>query len=120
MITLKTLSAATAQQVFDQVVTHLLTQMKKSKDELSLTNWGCRYRYGDLKCAAGCLIGDDEYKPTFEGQGWTYLEGIRVVPSDHRGLIKDLQLIHDQRPPYDWKKALREEAIIRDLEWNHG
>ena len=60
MITLKTLPQATAQEVFDQITQHLLQQGKAAK---SVTG-ACRYRIetaeGILKCAAGCLIADDE------------------------------------------------------------
>jgi len=46
MITLKTLPQATAQEVFDQVARHLLTQGKKS---ISENNQYCMYRF--LKCS---------------------------------------------------------------------
>ena len=66
MITLKTLGKATAQEVFDQVATHLLTQNERSLDGAS-----CSYRNCDgLKCAAGCLISDDEYDNQMEGIDW--------------------------------------------------
>ena len=67
-ITLKTLEQATAQEVFDQVAEHMLTQY-----ELSMLNDTCVYRgYSGLKCAAGCLIGDDEYNnELMEGFTWT-------------------------------------------------
>ena len=61
MITLKTLPQATAQEVFDQVTQHLLKQGKAARSGTG----ACRYRVetrGEiLKCAAGCLIADDEY-----------------------------------------------------------
>ena len=72
MITLKTLPQATAQEVFDQVAKHLLTQMKKSvakraAESASDSKDYCMYRgFDGTKCAAGCLISDDEYKPEFE------------------------------------------------------
>lgn len=35
----------------------------------------------DLKCAAGCLIGDDEYnKDILEGYNWDSLSSIGYVP----------------------------------------
>jgi hypothetical protein len=56
MITLETLPQATAQEVFDQVATHLLTQRQRST-----TKGNCAYRGDDgLKCAAGCLLGPDD------------------------------------------------------------
>ncbi|MDO5609506.1 MAG: hypothetical protein Q4G62_01760, partial [Pseudomonadota bacterium] len=61
MITLKTLSSASAQAAADQIVQHLLTQNERSI--LDFADPGlCAYRgMRGLKCAAGCLIADDEY-----------------------------------------------------------
>jgi hypothetical protein len=69
MITLKTLKNSTDQEVFDQVANHLLTQNKRSVS--ATDNTLCVYRSPDgLKCAAGCLIADDEYDPRMEGSNW--------------------------------------------------
>lgn len=66
MITLKTLPNASAQQVFDQVAAHLLTQKEKAK-QFNTCKYRVEHRDKVLKCAAGCLIGDDEYEGCFEG-----------------------------------------------------
>ena len=122
MITLKTLPEATAQEVFDHVATHLLTQKKKSLHSLELLGAdlagglggdpgyeACRYR-GDngLKCAAGCLIGDDEYKQSWEGTLWSdlVLDARNQIPTAHMDLIHDLQNIHDGYPSRSWYGAL--------------
>lgn len=64
MIALKTLAQVTDQEVFDQVKTHLLSQKVKSMSRTLEDT--CAYRSANsLKCAAGCLIGDDEYDPNF-------------------------------------------------------
>jgi len=107
MITLKTLDAATEQEVFDQAAGHLLKQMAQSKHAL-----GCAYRGNDgLKCAAGCLIADDEYSEEFENRGWAVLvRNIPNFPKKHRELIQGLQTIHDVRPPMCWPYYLQELA----------
>jgi len=91
MITLATLQHATAQQVFDQVKAHLLSMKNRS-----MGAQGCAYR-GELgsKCAAGCLIADDEYVRTLESYNWEDLSRMERVPSYHAELISQLQWLHD-------------------------
>ena len=102
MITLKTLELSTAQQIFDHVGEHLLTQRKKSRD-----TEGCLYRTSDgLKCAAGCLIADDEYVAKIEGLDWYGTIDILNITSQHASLISRLQDIHDGYPPSYWFKEL--------------
>lgn len=91
MVTLATLKNATAQEVYDQIVNHLRKQRKQSLEE----GVGCRYRSGDLKCAAGCLIADDEYDPEMEENGWISLMDMGKVPNDHSHLIQEMQGVHD-------------------------
>lgn len=100
MITLATLKDATAQQVFDQIVDHLRKQGRKSRNESS---GSCLYRYGDLKCAAGCLISDDEYSTELEFTTWTDLCEEGKAPGYHRTLIKRMQEIHDQSSEELWE-----------------
>ena len=116
-ITLATLHEATAQQVFDQVAKHLLTQRRKSLAALSNPDLsGCAYRGdGNLKCAAGCLISDDEYDSDFEGEYWGGLVKLRKVPESHKALIDKLQAIHDERDAGDWPIALKELANKLEL-----
>lgn len=105
MITLKTLDTATDQEVFDQVVEHLLKQKVQSRHAA-----GCAYRGdGGLKCAAGCLISDDEYSEEFENWPWSELAcNLPNFPKKHSGLIQELQRIHDIHPPVCWSLYLRE------------
>jgi hypothetical protein len=115
MITLATLKEAKAQEVFDQVAVHLLTQMRKS-----VTSAGdCAYR-GDhnLKCAAGCLMTDAElakmgYKNNVNE--WDALCELKLVPKKHLSLIKELQTIHDYSTPPHWYAALNDLASARKL-----
>lgn len=114
MITLKTLSQATEQEVFDQVARHLLDQNACSFRR----GYGCQYRCDTLKCAAGCLISDDEYDPGIEGADWMTLACDHKVPPDHKKLIRSLQLIHDQNSPDAWRRKLEDLAATYNLKWN--
>lgn len=105
-ITLATLPQATAQEVFDQVARHLLTQRKRSlRDGIS---GACMYKAaGGLACAAGCLIADDEYDYSFESWSWEYLVANREdFPARHSSLITSLQVIHDSSFPTEWSYVL--------------
>lgn len=127
MITLANLKDATAQQVFDQVATHLLTQNKKSMNPGDVT--ACLYRSTEgLKCAAGCLIGDDEYTPEMDkggvvgsikvGTGWGRLIERGLVPDVHAELITSLQSLHDATVPEQWPTRLSSFAQRRGLTFN--
>lgn len=99
MITLKTLPEASAQAVYDQVVTHMLTQKAQS---LSAANT-CAYRGSNgLMCAAGCLIADDEYNPDMDdidGKCWSSLIFDHGITDVHSTLIETLQSVHDSNDP---------------------
>jgi hypothetical protein len=112
MITLKTLPEATAQEVFDQIALHMLNQRKKSGDDAN-----CYYRHNDLKCAAGCLIADDEYSENMECLDWSDLAIERIVPMKHSRMIRKLQRIHDGGRPEDWKDRLRRFAEENNLKF---
>lgn len=116
MITLKNLSEATEQQVFDQVAKHLLTQNARSLRPQPGKVGACAYRGVDeRKCAAGCLISDQEYSPSMEGASWWTLTIKHIVPSAHATLIKELQAIHDSCDVCSWSAALRDLARERRL-----
>lgn len=109
MITLATLPDATAQEVFDQVVTHLRQQGKKSKGR-----YGCAYRSekkdgNTLMCAAGCLISDEEYdKERMEGKDWSTSNA--WIPTEHARLIKSLQFTHDVDDVEEWEEGFQSIA----------
>jgi hypothetical protein len=115
-ITLATLPQATAQEVFDQVALHLLTQGRKSRSAD-----GCFYRGPNgLMCAAGCLIADDEYNKEWDETptGWCDLVISGVITSVHSNIIDQLQSTHDFRHPCEWKKEL--EAIAAAFSLSHA
>ena len=121
MITLNTLHKATAQEVFDQVATHLLTQNKQSLGVRRLLGEGaspCMYRGPDhLMCAAGCLIADDEYDSKMEATIWPHLISQGWVPTDaHHELIYRLQTMHDNNSPDQWLHMLEDVAVDHRLD----
>lgn len=132
MITLATLGAATAQQVFDQVKDHMLTQYARSTNPLTES---CAYRgrrtnkvTGEretLMCAAGCLMSDKEYVATFkevedEGESLNWEEAVELglVPYQHSTLIEGLQDVHDNYAVDSWGVELARIADERGLEFN--
>ena len=85
----------TAQELFDHVVKAVVAQGVKSAPPNSENGM---YRLGDLKCAAGHAIRDDEYAPDLEGRTiwWMARNGrlpSRLVP--HESLLERLQSAHD-------------------------
>lgn len=124
-ITLATLPQATAQEVFDQVASHLLKQGEKSGHATSSSpsSFYCSYREGNLKCAAGCLIGDEEYSMDMENSMWSTLVSIGAAPPDHMGLIGRLQAVHDRVGTRHWPRELRavasefglDESVVGDF-----
>jgi hypothetical protein len=114
MITLATLEQATAQEVFDQVAEHLLKQGKRCQDS---DNKFCVYRNDEgLKCAAGCLIGDDEYNFSLESNTWFDLTRFKKVPKTHDHLIRELQKIHDEYDVFQWREELATIAQLFQLD----
>src|SRR5215510_14994918 len=103
----------TEQAIFDQVATHLLRQNERAVDSKSLD---CMYRTPDgLKCAVGCLITDEEYRPDMEGKtilllcelGWLHQRFL-----DHINFLCDLQRVHDCYLPNQWREDLRDIAEV--------
>jgi hypothetical protein len=117
-ITLATLHLSTAQEVFDQVANHLLTQNKQSKKEPKLMPGDsdaytpdCLYRGpGGLKCSIGCLMSDEEYSLEMEGKllSAKIFKKLIVDFEKHDYLTKCLQSLHDSEEVSNWKLLLRE------------
>jgi len=117
----------TNQEIFDRVYRHLLTQNAQAYDG---DCGGCRYRDEQgRKCAVGCLISDDDYKPALEGTlvssidlayppsnkqtrlSLLYRIVAQIVP-DQTGvsLLHELQTVHDTVDVENWPKRLCEVA----------
>jgi len=110
----------TNQEAFDKVVTHLLTQNQRAYDEEEDT---CRYRWGPLSCAVGCLIPDDQYNRGMEGQSVHGLVRAEVCPAPavlgglDLSLLGDLQHIHDNIMVEEWGEYLKDLASENNLEY---
>ncbi len=129
----------TAQAIFDHVVTHLRKQNAKSSVAEPHGDV-CVYRSPDgLMCAAGCLIPDELYHPTFEHSGFVYVlacdlhlrdytteeepkvtekvRQLREVYSEHKGMISEMQKTHDKLLISDWEGSFRRIAADYDLQY---
>lgn len=112
VITLANLAESTPMEVFQFIENHLLTQNARS---IGFEKEICYYRgNNDLKCAAGCLISDDEYTPKFEENTWGTLVRNELVPAAHNKLIQQLQYLHDDVPVETWKHHL--DLLRKDVE----
>jgi len=106
------------QKTFNTIARHLLAQKRKSMTPME----DCRYRMelrSDkvLKCAIGCLIPDDKYRPSLEGKAVTNPEVRLAIPREHRWVPTDpksdqrqmmlaLQQLHDLKHPGTWTLGL--------------
>ncbi len=113
------------QQFFDDVVRHLLTQRKQASER-----GACRYRTTNgLKCAGGCKIPDEIYRPAMEGINISALLGASDCTNPNflkewvpqlqpffpsASLAAQLQMVHDSRVSgysiLDWPASLRSVA----------
>ena len=105
MITLSNINEFTNQQIFEQCAKHLINQGKQSKGKVAVS---CKYREGNLKCAVGCFISDDEYSADMEGwEVWELITDFYPdVDSSKTTLLRELQVIHDTHIPAEWKELL--------------
>ncbi len=99
------------QEVFDYVVNALRLQ-----NERSIREGSCVYRGPDgLKCAAGHLIPDEDYKSCFEGRSVMMLSNAEVAIYFKNNqfdinLVCDLQEIHDSYEVCNWERRFKELA----------
>ena len=120
-ITLATLETATAQEVFNQVASHLLTQFEQSRGISAKSGFvKCLYRYTQqdgtvLKCAGGSLMSDEEASNISASDSWESLVVSGAVTSKHVQLVSDLQKLHDNFGPADWASNLRYIATENKL-----
>lgn len=100
-------------KIFYKVQKHLLKQHEKSESMVA----GCQYRSDNgLRCAVGCLMTDDIYDSSFEGnnvhdrlvrKALTPIVGVnyelRLLKLD---LLERLQEVHDNEPVEHWERGL--------------
>ena len=103
----------TDQELFDKIKSHLLKQGRRSLN----AEGKCAYRSADgAQCAVGCLIKDEHYDPSLEGQGVWSLEmksilwQYGIVASQSLRLLNSLQELHDYNDPENWEAKLNEVA----------
>jgi hypothetical protein len=102
----------TSREVFVKVRNHLLGQRVRSTNGRGT----CTYRGPNgLKCAAGCLIEDDEYTVEIENQPWLAIVALGQADAMHKDLIYVLQRVHDFVEPQDWDQALRYVDVLFGL-----
>lgn len=109
---------AIRQETFNTVVTHLRNQGCKSQDDKQ-----CMYRGPNgTKCAAGCLIPDSKYDPSFENSQVTESRIATVIRSEGHDLflVRELQKIHDNVPTQGWEYRLAAIAISFRLTMPEG
>ncbi len=101
----------TSQELFTTIVTHLRQQGAKSLYEDADGDMSCAYR-GDtgLKCAAGCLIPDNEYDSGDEGNTWWAIPFFKGFSAGAGHVIGRMQKLHDRDSPATWEERYEEAA----------
>ena len=108
-------------EIFYKVEKHLLKQ--NGRAEVSGT---CQYRTDSgLSCAVGCLMTDDIYDSSFEGESvrdssimdaLTPIVGVNYELRLHKlNLLYRLQLVHDDSPVGDWEHDLAQLKLEFDI-----
>lgn len=97
-----TIDYSSAQAVYDHVCRHLAAQGFQAKGftlSRGFREFVCLYRDGrGGKCAGGCLIADEWYKPHMENVPFITLCTEDQVPAAlgvHAKLVQNLQEVHD-------------------------
>ncbi|KVS50666.1 hypothetical protein WK39_27780 [Burkholderia cepacia] len=121
------LATMTAQDVFDHVARHLLTQLERCDEGMGRGS-PCLYRGPrGLACAVGALIPQACYVPEMENRDVSGLQKwCMAVPFEpywrlacfldqHLPLLYALQKLHDSMSPTDWPRELWNLACHRGL-----
>ena len=107
----------TEQELFNRVKTHLLNQGAKAETDESThvqrINM-CQYHAeSGLKCAVGCLITDEAYDFSMEGEDINddlVYNGLRDSGIDMSGktlsILRALQHVHDSHEPSEWSESI--------------
>lgn len=103
--------ALTKQQIFEKVCRHLARQAAPSvRHKPDDPEPDCLYRGPKgLRCAVGCLIPDNLYRPTMEGYNVSDLAKFHPeLPHlrRHTNILTKMQYIHDSQKPDQWPAAL--------------
>ena len=109
----------TRQEIFDEVVAHLRKQGCRSMRSYDGTGTlKCAYRGAEgTRCAIGCLIPDDRYDESLEGDNAedpTVREAAGISSGDTLLAIR-LQNIHDGADPESWESSFSKVAADFEL-----
>ena len=105
----------TEQELFNRVKTHLLNQGAKAVTEVVSDGINmCQYHAeSGLKCAVGCLIDDNAYDFSMEGEDINddlVYNALRKSGIDMGGktlsILSALQHIHDSYEPSEWSESI--------------
>jgi hypothetical protein len=111
-----TLKTASAEQVFNTIAHHLLTQGRKSMNPMADNANGCVYNMVDdegrtLHCAAGVLIKGFAIREEYNTSGWWKIaQQYPQFSSPNDDLIEKMQDIHDRREVEAWPHLLKSFA----------
>jgi hypothetical protein len=103
------------QELFNRVKTHLLNQGTKAVTEVVSDGINmCQYHAeSGLKCAVGCLIDDNAYDFSMEGEDINddlVYNALRKSGIDMGGktlsILRALQHIHDSYEPSEWSESI--------------
>ena len=103
------------QELFNRVKTHLLNQGAQAVTEVVSDGINlCQYHAeSGLKCAIGCLITDEVYRPSMEGADLTdrelwdaLLDSGVDMGGKTLSILQKLQNVHDSNDPSDWSRAI--------------
>jgi len=84
---------------YDTVFVHIVAAVLRQGKASAIDGEGCKYRHGDLRCAVGHLIPDEQYDSSFEGKRFDAIRS-RVPAFDVMSLgisemVAMLQFAHD-------------------------
>jgi hypothetical protein len=111
----------TEQELFNRVKTHLLNQGAKAVTEVVSDGINmCQYHAeSGLKCAVGCLIDDNAYDFSMEGEDINddlVYNALRKSGIDMGGktlsILRALQHVHDSHEPSEWLEAIDKVEMV--------
>lgn len=108
-LSLTVLKTPSLQEIFNRVALHLLNQAKRAMSD----GGRCKYRQKvgkeTLACAVGCLITDENYKPTLENKTVddasiraSVERSIGLLPKNGIEMLAGMQNIHDRVSVAGW------------------
>ena len=95
----------TDQEAFETMVRHLRKQGRTSVN----ARGACAYRGPKgLRCAVGCLIPDDQYKRSFEGETAECIaKKVPALSDIEPGILSEMQSIHDDCDVSQWEEGFK-------------